>query len=346
MAKLVRDIEAAAAHLRSGGLVAFPTETVYGLGALAEYAPAVAKVFAYKNRPTNHPLIIHVQDFDHVAYFAREVSADAKRLIDAFTPGPMTLIFHRVPSVAAAAAGGAPTVAIRAPSHPVARQLLAALGGAEEPSAIAAPSANPYGYISATRAEQVMAHFAPYDEIWVLDGDDGAICGIESCIVDVSSALRIIRPGIIGNQTIEQTLGQRLPVFSKEMTAPVASPGTTLRHYSPRTPSVLVNPHQAQAQVAHLRANGIDAVGALSSQQPSGVRCWYYADPDPVRYAGNLYYDLWRLDNAGCDHLIIEPPAGLTIDREQFSDITGDIELAILDRLTRAVTAADEAGLM
>src|SRR5690348_461481 len=199
-----RDIERAAVVLRSGGLVAFPTETVYGLGADAGNPAAVRGIFEAKGRPATHPVIVHLADAVQVANWAREVPPAARLLARKFWPGPLTLIFSRAGGVSDVVTGGQDTVALRVPSHPVAQQLLARFGGG-----IAAPSANRHGRVSATTAHHVRREFGAAVEC-VLDGGEAKI-GIESTIVDVSGAApALLRPGWITTAEIEKALGAPL----------------------------------------------------------------------------------------------------------------------------------------
>ena len=220
-------IERAADLLAVGELVAFPTETVYGLGARADDPAAVLKIFRAKGRPENHPLIVHVAGPAQIAPFAAEVPALAQRLIDAFWPGPLTLILPRVPSMAAAAAGHQNSVGLRCPSHPMARALLAAAHARGVPG-VAAPSANRFGRISPTRAAHVVDEFGA--DLTVLDGGDSEL-GIESSIVDCSRGHPVLlRPGVLTRARIEAAAGESL--LAPDADAPRAS-GTLVAHYAP-----------------------------------------------------------------------------------------------------------------
>lgn len=226
-------IAQAARTLAAGELVAFPTETVYGLGADASSDLAVAKIFAAKGRPSDHPLIVHVAHASQVAQFASEVPDFAQRLIDAFWPGTLTLILPRRAGMAAAAAGGQDTIGLRCPSHPVARALLAACAAAQPPvTGVAAPSANQFGRVSPTTAAHVAAEFG--DGLLVLDGGPCDV-GIESTIVDCSrGAPVLLRPGVLTRAQIEAAAGQRLhEPHELSQDAPRAS-GTLESHYAPR----------------------------------------------------------------------------------------------------------------
>ena len=228
-------IEHAAGLLAAGELVAFPTETVYGLGARADDPAAVLKIFRAKGRPENHPLIVHVAEPALIAPFAAMVPALAQRLIDAFWPGPLTLILPRVASMGAAAAGHQNSIGLRCPSHPVARALLAAAHARGVPG-VAAPSANRFGRISPTRAAHVIAEFdaessAEFgDTLAVLDGGDAEV-GIESSIVDCSRGHPVLlRPGVLARARLEAVAGE--PLRAPDADAPRA-PGTLAAHYAP-----------------------------------------------------------------------------------------------------------------
>ena len=220
-------IERAAETLAAGELVAFPTETVYGLGARADDDTAVAQIFRLKGRPQNHPLIVHVADPAQAAAFASHVPDVARRLMEAFWPGPLTVILPRVEGVAVAAAGWQGSIGLRCPSHPTARALLAAARARGVPG-VAGPSANRFGRISPTSAAHVADEFG--DALMVLDGGACEI-GIESSIVDCSRALPVLlRPGMLARARIESAAGAAL--LEPDATAPRA-PGTLAAHYAP-----------------------------------------------------------------------------------------------------------------
>src|SRR5258706_14352414 len=210
------DIARAADVLRAGGLVAFPTETVYGLGADASSEAACAKVFAVKQRPRAHPLIVHLPPSARLDDWARDVPEAARRLAQAGWPGPLTIIVRRGQRVALAATGGADTVGLRVPAHPVAQQLLAAFGGA-----IAAPSANRFGMVSPTTADHVAADLGESID-YILDGGACTV-GVESTIVDYSRGVPVLlRPGGMPREAIEAITG---PLAAADAEAP-AAPGT------------------------------------------------------------------------------------------------------------------------
>ena len=296
-----RDIDHAAAVLRAGGLVAFPTETVYGLGADAGNSAAVRKIFEVKGRPSTHPVIVHLADAVQLANWAREIPDDARRLARKFWPGPLTVILKRAGKVSDVVTGGQDTVALRVPAHPVAQQLLARFGGG-----IAAPSANRHGRVSATTADHVRREFGAAVEC-ILDGGEAGI-GIESTIIDLSGAGAVLlRPGWITADEIEATLGASLGAPAAD--APRA-PGTLAAHYAPRTPLVLLEGDLAVELAASLARQGKRvAVLALSAQQPllPGLE-WSAAPRDAAGYAHALYAGLRRLDEAGCDTILVERP--------------------------------------
>jgi len=296
-----RDIARAVAVLKRGGLVAFPTETVYGLGADASNPDAVRGIFEAKGRPANHPVIVHLADAGQAASWARELPEGARRLAKKFWPGPLTIILKRAGTVSDVVTGGQDTVALRVPSHPVAQQLLAAFGGG-----IAAPSANRHGRVSATTAEHVRAELGAAVEC-VLDGGEARI-GIESAIVDLSGARpALLRPGWVTAREIEAALGVALA-------APAAgaprAPGTLAAHYAPGTPLVLAEADLARELAASLVRQGKRvAVLARSTLRPlaPGLE-WIAAPADAAGYAHALYAALRRLDESGCDAIVVEKP--------------------------------------
>jgi L-threonylcarbamoyladenylate synthase len=295
------EIDEAVEVLRRGGLVAFPTETVYGLGANAANAAAVAKIFSVKGRPSTHPVIVHLADAVQLAAWADAVPEPAQRLAHRFWPGPLTLILKRARTVIDAVTGGQDTVALRVPAHPVARRLLARFGGG-----IAAPSANRHGRVSATTAEHVRREFGA-EVPCVLDGGQAEV-GIESTIVDLSGGhAALLRPGWITARQIEETLGMELTAAGAD--APRA-PGTLTAHYAPRTSLMLMEGDLALELAASLSRQGKRAaVLALSAQQPlTAGLAWIAAPRDPAGYAHALYASLRRLDEAGCDTIIVERP--------------------------------------
>ncbi len=244
-------IAAAVNALAAGRLIGLPTETVYGLAADAGNDTAVRAIYAAKGRPADHPLIVHVASAQAVASFASDVPTFAQKLIDAFWPGPLTLILPRRPGVADAAAGGHATIGLRCPSHPVAQALLTACAP-RGIAGLAAPSANRFGRISPTTAAHVAAEFG--DDLLVLDGGACDV-GIESTIIDCTrGAPVLLRPGQLPRARIEQVAGARL-LSKEELSAPdPQAPGTLLAHYAPRAKLRLMNARELRT--------GLDLLGA------------------------------------------------------------------------------------
>ena len=292
-------LDEAVAVLKRGGLVAFPTETVYGLGADAGNPAAIGKLYAAKGRPADHPVIVHVAGMANLDEWAREISPIARRLAQRFWPGPLTLILKRAPGVSDAVTGGQDTVGLRIPSHPVAHALLEKFGGG-----IAAPSANRFGRVSATLAEHVRREFGDAVD-FVFDGGECDV-GIESTIVDVTGAAPVLlRPGHITARDIEQAAGIALA-------APTAhsprAPGTLAAHYAPATPLLVMEGDLLLELAATLTRQGQRvAVLARSTLQPlhTGLT-WITAPADVHVYAHDLYANLRTLDAAGCDALLVE----------------------------------------
>lgn len=309
-------IEEAARLLEQGELVAFPTETVYGLGADAENPAAVARIYAAKGRPSNHPVIVHLARDADIEYWAEEISADARKLIDAFWPGPLTLILKRAARIPAAVSGGQGTIGLRCPAHPVAQALLQAFKQGK--GGIAAPSANRFGHVSPTTAAHVRDEFGagPHSPVSrILEGGQSEV-GIESTILDLSRAARgpvLLRPGGIDAGRIAAVLGV-MPAAS-DAAAPRAS-GTLNAHYAPRTPLASVTSQEMAETLRKLAAAGKrvalmhytplpgrDALaGAIqeSIALPSG----------PDGYAHDLYAALRTLDAARADLILVEAPPG------------------------------------
>jgi L-threonylcarbamoyladenylate synthase len=226
------EVSRAADLLRAGELVAFPTETVYGLGADASNPQAVARIFAAKGRPADHPLIVHLPDTSHLHRWAVDIPEAAHKLAAAFWPGPLTLILKRHPSVSEAITGGQDTVGLRVPNHPLALQLLREFDGG-----VAAPSANRFGRVSPTTAAHVREELGDAVAL-ILDGGPCTV-GIESTILDLSGGeARILRPGMLDAEAIAGVLGA-LPFVGGTQNAPRVS-GSLEAHYAPQTPLRLV----------------------------------------------------------------------------------------------------------
>jgi len=310
------DVRRAAEILRTGGLVAFPTETVYGLGADASSEAALRKLYAVKRRPPDHPVIVHFASADAAFGWARKVPEAARKLAARFWPGPLTLILKRALHARDFVTGGQDSIGLRVPSHPVAQALLREFGGA-----IAAPSANRFGRVSPTSAAHVRADLGDDVEL-VLEGGDSEV-GIESTIVDLSRGRAVLlRPGAISTAALEQALGG--PVEPSDAAAPRAS-GTLERHYAPRTPLRLVASHALDAEIE--RAGAGVAVLAFSRPDAHAAR-WLRMPRDPEGYARRLYAALRELDAAGCAGILVEQPPD---DPAWF---------AVRDRLRRAASAA------
>jgi L-threonylcarbamoyladenylate synthase len=313
-----KDIAQAVAILKRGGLVAFPTETVYGLGAAADNPAAVKRLYLVKGRPIDHPVIVHLAAAAQVPQWARVVPEAARRLAAEFWPGPLTLILKRAPRVGNDITGNQDTVGLRVPEHSVARALLAAFG-----DGIAAPSANRFGHVSATTAEHVREEFGGNID-FVLDGGPCEV-GIESTIVDVSSGQPILlRPGQISAQDVERSLGAPLVVGTD---AVPRAPGMLAAHYAPRTPVTLVPAAALYDQAMDLLRRG-RRVAVLAHSVPSPTSdeqlVWICPPGDAVGYAHEVYANLRRLDQAQCSVILIEqPPAASEWE-------------AVRDRLARA----------
>lgn len=305
-------IDAAARRLRAGGLVAFPTETVYGLGADAANAAAMARLYAVKGRPAAHPVIVHFADAGRALTWARDVPEAARTLAARYWPGPLTLILKRAREVGDFVTGAQDSVGLRVPAHPLALELLDAFGGG-----LAAPSANRFGRVSPTTAQHVHADLGS-DVDLVLDGGPCGV-GIESTIVDLSRAAPVLlRPGGICAADLERVLG--VPILAPDAEAPRVSGGLP-SHYAPRTPARLVDAAGLEAGIAQFGARAaVLAFGAPDDR----VDFWLRMPDDPEACARKLYASLRELDATGSAILLIESPPDASAWR------------AVLDRLRRA----------
>lgn len=317
-------IAEAARILRSGGLVAFPTETVYGLGANALDAAAVAGIFAAKGRPANNPLIVHVADAAHAGRIVGNWPAAAARLAERFWPGPLTLVLPKSEAVPGIVTAGGPTLAVRVPAHPVAQALLHAAG-----VPVAAPSANRSTELSPTWAEHVLRGLEGRIDV-LLDGGPTA-GGIESTVVDLTTAPpRLLRPGLVGVAELESVVGPLARVQStiEEGTPALPSPGMLPRHYAPRTPLECVETSDIE-YVATLQREGRRVgwvtFGEPCEATPSGVILRVLPD-NPAGYAAQLYAVLHELDVLGLDRIVLAMPP----ETEDW--------LAVRDRLRRAAS--------
>ncbi len=332
MVKIVRasqvDIDAAVQALRDGDLVAFPTETVYGLGANAQNPAAVRKIFEAKGRPLSHPVIVHLDSPKFLHRWVSEVPAAATRLAERFWPGPMTLVMPRAANVHDIVTGGQDTVAIRVPSHPMAQQLLTAFGGG-----IAAPSANRYGRLSPTRAEHVRDELGDAVRV-VLDGGESQI-GLESTIVACEGdKVRLLRPGAVTAGQLREVVPDLIigaDAFSSRV------PGSLPSHYAPTTPMSVVPSGEIDSQ-ADAASSGGTRIAVLAQRLPLKSHAyvtWVNAGRRPEQYAHDLYANLRALDTAGCQQILVQDvPEGERWD-------------AVRDRLMRAatrVTEGDDTG--
>jgi L-threonylcarbamoyladenylate synthase len=314
-------IAEAAAILEAGGLVAFPTETVYGLGADAENPAAVARIYAAKGRPHDHPVIVHVAPGADLDYWTTDVPDAARQLVQAFWPGPLTLILKRHPRIPDAVSAGQDSVGMRCPSHPVAIALLQAFKGGK--GGVAAPSANKFGNVSPTTASHVRDEFgldahddgalnggdacsaAPLG--MVLEGGASAV-GIESTIVDMSRLAThgpvLLRPGHISAQQIADVIGM-LPA-APDQAAPRAS-GTLESHYAPRTPVTMLAAAALPDTLERLHARGVK-VALISHALTAAVTAQRQLPAEPAGYAYGLYAALRDMDQAGCELILVEQP--------------------------------------
>jgi L-threonylcarbamoyladenylate synthase len=295
-------IHEAALLLRQGGLVAFPTETVYGLGADARNVSAVQRIFTAKGRPANHPLIVHIADAALLDEWAGHVPEAARRLAAQFWPGPLAIILNKKPDVPLAVTGGQDTVALRVPNHPVALQLLRAFGGG-----VAAPSANRFCRISPTQAAHVAQELGDSVDL-ILDGGACQV-GVESTIVDLSGGQpRLLRPGHISPAAIGAVLNAALTL--PPPTTEIRAPGMMAVHYAPATATFLCPSEQWLRRLDGLPERH-ERVGVLAYRQvlPETVGLKVIAMPhSPVGYAQALYASLRALDSLQLDRILVEQP--------------------------------------
>jgi L-threonylcarbamoyladenylate synthase len=318
------DLRRAVAALTAGGLVGLPTETVYGLAADAGNVAAVARVFAVKGRPADHPLIVHVAGPSQLDDWARDIPGYARRLAAELWPGPLTLVLPRTARAGDHVTGGQPTVGLRAPSHPVAQHLLAALG---DGIGLAAPSANRFGRVSPTSAAHVIAELGglldPARDV-ILDGGPSAV-GVESAILDCTGpAPVVLRPGAVDAETVHRVGG--VPVAARS--SAVRAPGTLASHYAPRARVVLVDGAEAvlAAAAPAPRDGGAPVDGLLATADvgtPPGV-VRLSAPVDAEAYARALYTALREADTLGLRRVLAVPPPA------------SGIGTAVRDRLARA----------
>lgn len=329
-------ISLAAQRLREGRVVAFPTETVYGLGADALNAAAVARVFALKGRPSNNPLIVHVLDAAMAKTLTAEWPARAHKLAHAFWPGPLTIVLPRNDRLPSAVTASGNTVALRSPDHALARALLASFGGP-----LVGPSANKSGRVSPTTAAHIKGVWSE-DDVMILDGGPCRV-GIESTVLSLADGpAKILRPGLISaheisailNEPIEQP--QPLAANSAPNTAPTTrplpSPGLLAQHYAPRTPARLFSPQAALKFAPQARIVLITHIMPPPDLITRFVSVFALPD-DPVGYASAIYRALREADALAPDMIAINPPP-------HPQDSSAGPWLAIADRLTRATAPA------
>ena len=337
---MTTDVDAAVSVLRAGGLVGLPTETVYGLAALATNAEAVSRIFTVKGRPPTHPLIVHLPDASHAARWASVLPDGFDALAAALWPGPLTIVAPAAAGVPAVITGGRPTVALRVPAHPATAEVLARLD-----AAVAAPSANRFGQVSPTTAADVVADLGD-DVDLVLDGGPCEV-GVESTIVDLSgSAPEVLRTGAVDANELASILG--CEVLSSDPGAAPRAPGMLAAHYAPVAEVVLagaggdLDPGSRErlvalrsgggrvallastsAELAHLEAqlDDVGSPGDIVALEPVG---------DPTGFAHHLYARLRQADRLGCAAVVAVPPGSAA----------GGIGAAVRDRLNRAATAS------
>lgn len=295
----MQDIEKAVAILHQGGLVAIPTETVYGLGADASSPVALRKIFAAKQRPIDHPLIVHIANIEQLSNWAMDISESALLLAKTFWPGPLTLILKKAPGVTDLVTGNQDTIGLRIPRHPVALALLQAFGGG-----VAAPSANRFGRISPTTAAAVREELGETVD-FVLDGGPCAV-GVESTIVDVTSEIPVIlRPGMITRQQIEKVLKKVVTTQKKD--APRVS-GSMESHYAPTTKTRLIEPADTENFLQHLGADEMPL--AIVTRRELSVQnnavMWVRMPENADEYAHDLYQVLRELDKKKLQQIVVE----------------------------------------
>jgi L-threonylcarbamoyladenylate synthase len=308
------DIEAAARRLEQGELVAFPTETVYGLGADAENPQAVAKIYAAKGRPADHPVIVHLAHGADLSCWAADIPQAAHHLAQAFWPGPLTLILKRASSIPDAVSGGQDTIGLRCPAHPVVQALLRSFKQGK--GGVAAPSANRFGHVSPTTARHVVDEFGSGPDspvAMVLDGGQSEV-GIESTILDLSRMAThgpvLLRPGRITVEQIAKVIGEN-PALP-DVAAPRAS-GTLESHYAPNTPVVIVSEQELDDVLARL-AKATRKVALLSyANQGVASRAYFHLNmpADANGYAHDLYAALRKADTVRADIILVQAPPDL-----------------------------------
>ncbi|WP_291991954.1 L-threonylcarbamoyladenylate synthase [Candidatus Accumulibacter sp. ACC003] len=338
-----REIARAVALLQAGELVAFPTETVYGLGADAANPLAVGKIFAAKGRPADHPLIVHLAGAGCLDRWAQDIPPLAWELAEAFWPGPLTLILKRAPAVPTAVTGGQDTIGVRVPAHPLALDLLRAYadagGGVGGLSGLAAPSANRFGRISPTDAAHVRQELGDSVPL-ILDGGRCQV-GIESTILDLTRGTagppRLLRPGHVTPLQIAAVIGV-LPEIGSQLSSAATPrvPGSLAAHYAPTTPLRLLPLTRLGEVVDVLRSSGQRCAVLHHSAWPAGIDAPHAAcrlPADPRGYARALYAALRKLDQAAAELIVVEETP------------TTAAWSAVADRLQRAACGAGQAAI-
>jgi len=307
----------AAQILAAGGLVAFPTETVYGLGADAEHPSAVADIYKAKGRPVNHPVIVHLSPEADLSYWVKEIPEEAKKLIAAFWPGPLTLILKRADRIPDAVSGGQHTIGVRCPSHPTAQALLRAFKNGQ--GGIAAPSANKFGRISPTTAQHVRDEFAAELQSglikMVLEGEQSEV-GIESTILDLSRfkthGAVLLRPGQICIDQLAAVSGT-IPAMPNEGDSTPRASGTLEAHYAPNTSVVILPTEQLTSTIEQLHnANKKVALLHYSALQSNHLLAEIRLSEHAAKYAHGLYASLRQLDAANADVILVQAVLDVT----------------------------------
>jgi L-threonylcarbamoyladenylate synthase len=321
------DLDRAVRLLRQEQLVGIPTETVYGLGAFASSEAALAKLFAVKGRPKQHPVIVHLASAESLTQWAQTIPDIAYELAEAFWPGPLTLLLAKQPWVSDSVTGGLPTVGLRVPRHASTLALLSALneGG------VAAPSANRFGQLSPTQASHVRSEFQETEVPFVLDGGPCGV-GVESTILDLSQlwqGLYLRRPGGVTVEAIQTLLRDRYPLLGLHtMDQTGTAPGTLSSHYAPRTPCFLKSTPELEEAFIHQPSQRLGVLAYSPSLQQLTLPSGWVLQPMPASdkdYAAGLYEALRRLDNAEVEAIWVEAPP-----------VEGSLWLACQDRLRRA----------
>ncbi|WP_410498463.1 L-threonylcarbamoyladenylate synthase [Chitinibacter sp. S2-10] len=315
-------IDQALALLRAGELVGIPTETVYGLAADASQPEAVAKIFAAKGRPADHPVIVHIAGSEQLAAWAQNIPDEAYLLAEHFWPGPLTLILEKQPHVSNAVTGGQNTVGLRAPAHPITQQLLQAFGGG-----LAAPSANQFGHVSPTTAAHVRSEFSPEVLQLVLDGGACEV-GVESTIVSlVGDTPKLLRPGGVSREAIESVLGHALEHHTNSHSAQQRVSGLLDSHYAPRTTLITGSLAALRAEADTRSGQKLALLNYQTMIEPPSDWPAVHSHTMPQsadNYAQALYATLRQYDLGGFDALLLELPP---LDMQW---------LAVHDRLGRA----------